>query len=242
MPSEFGTIQAAIQAAGHGDTVLVGPGTYTSTGDWVINPGGMPITIKSTHGPALTTIDGQWTRRVVACTSGETAATVIDGFTIKYGEADDGGGILCAYNSDPTITDCVISGNTANNNGGGIYCDYSDPTITGCTISDNTANGTNSNDGGGGIYCDYSSPTITDCTISGNTARSGGGIYCYSNSNSPATPRSQIARSQATPPALATAAGSTATPTATPRSQAARSQATPPTTTAAGSTAIAARR
>jgi parallel beta-helix repeat protein/predicted outer membrane repeat protein len=188
VPSEFGTIQAAIQAAGHGDTVLVGPGTYTSTGDWVINPGGMPITIKSTHGPALTTIDGQWTRRVVACTSGETAATVIDGFTIKYGDADDGGGILCAYNSDPTITDCVISGNTANDDGGGIYCDDSDPTITGCTISGNTAT-----DNGGGIYFEGDSDlTITDCTISGNTASGtygrGGGIYCGGHWQSSSNP------------------------------------------------------
>ncbi|MBT5382164.1 MAG: DUF1565 domain-containing protein [Phycisphaerae bacterium] len=174
VPSEYATVQEAINAAGYGDTVLVAPGTYTGTGDWVINPLGKPITIRATGTPEETILDGEGARGVVQCAGGEGADTIIEGFTITGGSADDNGGGIYCYNSSPTITDCTISDNTAAYYGGGINCNYySSPTITDCTISGNTAN-----DSGGGIYCYDSNPTITGCTISGNTAISGGGISC----------------------------------------------------------------
>ena len=181
MPSEYATIQSAIEAAGYGDTVLVGPGTYTSSGDWVINPGGKPITIRSTDGPEVTILDGEGARRVLQCAGGETAATIIDGFTITGGSAGYGGGIYCYWGSNPTLTDCTISGNTADYYGGGIACSSSNPTLSSCTISGNTADNYN----GGGIYCYYnSSPTLSGCTISGNiAANNGGGIYCNDSSS-----------------------------------------------------------
>jgi len=178
VPSEYATIQEAIEAAGYGDTVLVAPGVYTDSGNWVINPSGKPITIRATGTPEETILDGQGARRVVQCSNNEGADTVIDGFTITGGSADIGGGIYCS-GGGPTITGCTIANNTATSYGGGIYCWYSDPTITNCTFSGNTA----SDDGGGGIYCSNSSPTITGCTISGNTASDdGGGIYCDDSS------------------------------------------------------------
>ena len=54
-----------------------------------------------------------------------------------------GGGIYCNASSNPTITDCTITDNTASVDwgfGGGIFCfNNSNPTITGGTISGNTA-------------------------------------------------------------------------------------------------------
>ena len=94
------------------------PGTYTGTGEWVINLLGKPITIRATGTPEETIIDGEGQRRVVYCSSGEDADTVIDGFTITGGISfefdangngkidwweNDGGGIYC-FNSNPTIT------------------------------------------------------------------------------------------------------------------------------------------
>ncbi|MEE2907658.1 MAG: right-handed parallel beta-helix repeat-containing protein [Planctomycetota bacterium] len=177
VPGDYPTIQGAVDAANNSDEILVAPGTYTGTGDWVINPGGKAITIQATGSAEETILDGEGVRRVVLCTGGEGSDTVIKGFTITGGSASSGGGIWC-NNSSPTITDCTISNNTASVRGGGISCNQDgNPTITGCTISNNTASGTAGD--GGGISCFYSYPTITDCTISDNTANEySGGIYC----------------------------------------------------------------
>jgi parallel beta-helix repeat protein len=79
----------------------------------------------------------------------------------------DGGGIYCYQYSNPIITDCNISGNTAGD-GGGIYCDdNSNPTISNCTMSGNTY---------GAIDCYYDSDAlITNCTINGNSY----GLYFF---------------------------------------------------------------
>ena len=70
--------------------------------------------------------------------------------------------------SDPTISNCAFTGNTAYS-GGGIYNDSGSPTVTDCTFSGNTA-GTN----GGGMYNYKSSPTLTNCIFWGD---SGGEVY-----------------------------------------------------------------
>ena len=129
VPADYTTIQAAVNAAQDGDEILVAPGTYTGTGDWVINPLGKPITIRASGTPEETILDGEGARRVVQCSSGEGLGTIIEGFTIKGGNAGSGhgGGIICA-NSSPTITGCTISGNTATYSGGGIYSYSGNPT------------------------------------------------------------------------------------------------------------------
>jgi stringent starvation protein B len=139
----------------------------------------------------------------VMITGGLTYAAVIDGFTIKGGNAngsiiiayehitdyrsdtysinmDDGGGM---YNvdSDPRITNTTFLYNTADGGGGGMRNDHSSPTITNVTFSDNTARNY-----GGGMYNHSSSgpyasdPTITNTIFSYNTAGDGGGIYNHS--------------------------------------------------------------
>ncbi len=130
-----------------------------------------------------TIIDCQGEGRGFFFHSEEDSSSVVSGFTIKNGSAEEGegGGIYCSRSS-PTIIDNIITGNSSEDGGGGIYCNYSSPTITGNTITGNSA----TNDGGGGIYCNYSSPTITGNIITGNSASSGssyytldgGGIYC----------------------------------------------------------------
>ena len=173
VPADYTTIQAAVDAASNGDEILVAPGTYTGTGDEVVNTLGKPITIRATGTPEETIIDGEGARSVVHYNNSEGPDTIIEGFTITGGSANYGG--LWIAGGSPTITDCTISNNTASSFGGGISC-LSDcsPTITDCTITNNNSRG---------IYCsNSSSPTITDCTISNNTAdENGGGIYCGSS-------------------------------------------------------------
>jgi predicted outer membrane repeat protein len=129
--------------------------------------------------------------RVVTGANGAT----LDGFTISGGNADKGGGI---YNSSvsPTLSNLVISGNTASWMGGGFYSIGGGPTLTNVTISGNTAgNGggmsifgssvtlvnvtisDNVASGNGGGIFGGGSTTLMNVTISGNTALKGGGVY-----------------------------------------------------------------
>ncbi len=199
----YRTIQAAIDAAAQGDTVLVHDGVYVERIDFK----GKAVAVLSVNGPQATVIDGDMKGSVVTVSGGEGAGTVLKGFTITNGRsAAYGGGVYC-NNSSPSLANCTIKGNYAAYHGGGIYCFNSSPSVTNCVISGNKANfgggvccygasspaitdctvsGNAVSNGGGGIYCNGSSPAITNCAISGNSAEeySGGGISC-DNSSSP---------------------------------------------------------
>src|SRR5262245_27203671 len=77
------SIQAGIDSSSSGDTVLVAPGTYYEA----INFRGKNITVRSSVGPAQTTIDATGTgSRVVTFSSNEHRAAVISGFTLTGGD------------------------------------------------------------------------------------------------------------------------------------------------------------
>ena len=199
----YATIAHAIDVTTtvNGDTVLIEAGTYYES---LLNPSGKAITIQGSlngNGSLATTIDAQQGGSVFTLINAETNATVIKNLVVTGGsgllDKDRnffvGGGIVC-YDSDPTIVNCNITGNTAEQLGGGIYCFDSSPIISGCTIADNTAN-----ENGGGIICDTnSSPTISGCTITGNTAGSGGGIFCENSNSNPTITDCTIADNMAT--------------------------------------------
>ena len=86
VPGDFPTIQAAIDASSDGDEIAVAPGTYGSTTDNVVDMKGRAVRLYATGGPDVTFIDGNdgtIRRRGILCQSGETNATVIEGFTIR---------------------------------------------------------------------------------------------------------------------------------------------------------------
>ncbi len=76
------SLQAAINAAVNGDEIIVAPGTYFET----INFLGKAVWLHSSDGPEVTIIDAQQTGIVVTCDSGEGADTILDGFTITGGK------------------------------------------------------------------------------------------------------------------------------------------------------------
>jgi len=172
VPTDQLTIQAGINAAQDGDKVLVADGIYKGIGNKDLDFRGKNIAVVSQNGPRNCIIDCEGKGRGFYFHHGESAYSVVSGFTITNGNAPypGGGGILCE-DSSPTIRDCIIVEN-ASLLGGGISCfGSSSPKITDCTIQNN-----HSSAGGGGIFCFNSSPSITRCTLTGNTAEYGGGI------------------------------------------------------------------
>jgi len=205
VPADQPTIQAGIVAAVNGDEIVVAPGTYFET----INFLGKRITLRSSDGADVTTIDAQGMGTVVTCDNGEGTFSVLEGFTITGGFSALGAGMRNA-GSSPTVTNCTFSGN-AGVNGGGMFnsgsatvtnCTFSEnsaigesvggggmynglgstPTVTNCKFSRNTADGVNAT--GGGMFNGGSNPTVTNCSFTANTAAyRGGGMYNFSNSS-----------------------------------------------------------
>jgi len=174
------TIQAAIDASLPGDTIIVKGGIYSGAGNIDLDLKGMAITLKSLNGPANCIIDCGKAGRGLNFHSGESSATVVEGFTVKNGKdvADNegGGGILIA-GSSPTIRNCTITGCEANGGGGIAIKSGSSPLIINSRINANTSYGP-----GGGVLSTDSSPilkktAIRSNIIAGETPARGGGIY-----------------------------------------------------------------
>jgi len=155
VPTDQPTIQAAIDAAVNGDTVLVAPGTYKEN----INFQGKAISVVSQSGPSVTTIDGGGIDTVVTFRTNETVAAVLNGFTITggfsqttspSGNLGEGGGVYIGFAS-PTITNNVITNNQACD-GDGVFVYFGSPVIQGNTITSNVQNGCSGGTEGGGIF------------------------------------------------------------------------------------------
>ena len=171
----YATLGAAIADAVDGDELIAGPAIYRE----VIDFDGKAITLRSSGGAAVTSIDAEGLdHSVVMINSSEGADTVLDGFTITNGAASwatahVGGGIFCVRTS-PTISNCIIVGNTAfaygpfDGQGGGMFCSVGAPTLVNCIISGNEA------DVCAGVYAYSGNLTMINCTVSGN--HTGGGF------------------------------------------------------------------
>ncbi len=187
VPADYSHIQAAIDAALEGDTILVQPGTYFNN----LNFNGKNIVVGSlilvtgdTSYTSRTIIDGNHSNSVVIFANDESSSAVLNGFTITNGDAtvvsnpNIGGGISCDHSS-PTLKNLIIKENTAYN-GGGINIsgnvDHT-PLIQNVQIINNSANR------GGGIYCIGANPIVQNTIIRNNESQSnsendgGGGLY-----------------------------------------------------------------
>lgn len=175
------TIQAAVDAAASGDTVLVGGGSYASGGRVVF--GSMTnrvaitkaIAVQGVEGPAATfligaqhpgTTCGDAAVRCAYVTNGALLAgfTLTNGATRGAGDRDRercGGGAWCEPQG--VVSNCVLAGNTASHGGGGACFG----TLTRCVLIGNAA--TN----GGGSY----HASLLRCSLSGNRADYGAGAY-----------------------------------------------------------------
>ena len=157
------------------------PGADTITFDAALASDTIPLTLGmltisddlTVTGPGadLLTIDAGGNSGVMRV-SGATTAN-ISGLTFSGGRTGRGAGLRNDAGATTTLTDMVISGNTATqvsfDAGGGLW-NAGDLTLVRSTVAGNIASG-----GGGGIF-NEGMATITRSTISGNSASSGGGI------------------------------------------------------------------
>ncbi len=130
-PGDFNNIQAAIDDANDGDTIIVQPGIYVED----INFSGKNIVLTSINPDywnvvAATIIDGNNLDSVVTFAGTENATCVLSGFTIQNGYQDSdlikGGGGICGgsetNHTHATIRDNIITRNFAWDGGGLSRC------------------------------------------------------------------------------------------------------------------------
>ena len=183
VPSQYATIQSAINASVNGDTVFLADGTYTGPGNVDLDFGGRNVTVSSQNGPYSTFIDcggsANANHRGFWLHSGETSA-VIRGLTIENGYVYGTGGGINNTSVGLTVQNCILKNNTAvyggglynyNNNGGTLR-------LMGCAFVGNKA----PTGAGGGVFNEnYTTGTfsVTRCLFTSNQAPggAGGGIY-----------------------------------------------------------------
>ncbi len=180
VPAEQTTIQAAIDAAADGDTVLVASGVYTGDGNRDISLLGKQVILRSESGPHTTILQcggsADEPHQGIAVISGEDSV-VIDGFTITGAWSNNGAAIRCKSTS-PTIRNCVLAGNNATVSGGALHLKSSSPLMTNCTITGNS-----SVVGAGMLLIAGASPILENCIISYSTA--GEAVYSVDGTSIP---------------------------------------------------------
>jgi len=185
------SIQAAVDAAYPGETVLVSNGVYQSGGRVV--PGSTltnrvvidkPLMVRSVNGAAVTVIRGARDpfttngNRAIRCVWLAAGANLV-GFTLTNGATriagdlftEQQGGGVWAESITAVISNCFITGNSANERGGGAK----DGTLSYCTLTGNRSTGTSGRGGGAGFF--DKSGVLNHCVLIGNSANgSGGGV------------------------------------------------------------------
>ncbi|MBN2601659.1 MAG: T9SS type A sorting domain-containing protein, partial [Candidatus Marinimicrobia bacterium] len=159
VPTDFLSIQSAINAANNGDTILVETGNYIET----INFNGKNIIVSSDF--------------ILSGDTTDISQTVIQGRTnlfsvITFQSNENSSAMLCGF---------TIISQQNNLDGGGISIREASPTLSHLRITtqEETILGKSALYGGsgGGIYLENSGSSINDVILINNSAMSGGGIY-----------------------------------------------------------------
>ena len=166
VPSQFSTIQNALDAAYTGDTVLVDTGIYEEA----INFKGKAVMLASNYLFSEDTLDiyetnirGSQETSVLTFNSNESSSSKIIGFKISNGNSGytNGAGISCV-NSSPVFENMIVENCSTEVRGAGFYLENSNSVLTKITIRLCDGNM------GGGIYAKDSRLQLAQCQIINN--------------------------------------------------------------------------
>lgn len=169
VPADHASLQSAIDAAAHGDVILVSPGVYEENIDYL----GKSIKLVSEAGPEQTIIDGGRRGVAVKFINFEDRQAELRGFTIRNGLAefmldrDVSGGIVC-IDSSPTIVDNILTNNLGGW-GGALHCVRSSALVVDNMMQDNVAQY------GGALFVRRGNLSVEACSFIDNRASLDGG-------------------------------------------------------------------
>lgn len=169
VPSDQATIQAGINVAVYGDTVLIDCGEYY-VNDIQMKSG---VCLKSLTGSADCVILDGGDIGTIMMVDGADPFTKIEGITFTNGNGIyNSGGAIYTSSSYTEYANCRFDGNGSSNRGGAITAFSDQSTFTDCQFEGNHS-------GSGGALYLQGDITFSGCSFSGNWASSfsGGAIY-----------------------------------------------------------------
>jgi hypothetical protein len=164
-----------------GDVILLTDGTYIGDGNRTVEFfGGKNLVVRSESGnrsACIIDLQGSTGHTGFFITSGQTAASRIEGITIRNGGWGTGGAISVS-GASPAITNCVFENNHNDSNGGAVSLAQSSSSVTDCLFLNNSA----ANVGGALWISNPPAPIVISGNVfEGNQAAAGGAVHAASN-------------------------------------------------------------
>ena len=173
VPEDHASIQAAIDVAADGDTIVIAAGTYFEH-DLVIEGKGLTIrgALDERNLPATTIDAGQQGRVLSISTIDADHATVLGNLVLTGGLVDGDGAGLQGVFAPGWVMNCRFTANDAMGRGGGVHVEGASPLFGACRFDGNTAGDS------AGFHAEGVSATLAGCVVDGNVATTGiiGGV------------------------------------------------------------------